>query len=259
MDITDVHAHLDDEAFRDDLQAVLARARNVGVRRFICVGTRPGSSRDCLALAGRHPGRIYAAVGIHPNYWAEVGPDDWGQVEELAELPGVVAVGETGLDFHHDHTPRQAQADAFARHIALARRSGKPLIVHCRKADDAVLAILADAGPLRGVRHCFDRPLPVAQAYIELGFHISVGAAVTRPGYVRLKKALRAIPLDRLLLETDCPYQAPVSHAGERNEPAFITLTLEALAALRGMKPAELAEVTTRNAQALFGLDAHSS
>jgi len=255
MLITDTHCHLDAPEFEADLDAVLQRAAQAGVGRLICVGTDLPSSLRCIELARRSPERIYAAVGIHPNSWAAAGPDDWARVAELAALPEAVAVGESGLDFHYTDTSREAQADALRQHIRLARRMEKPLIIHARNADAQVLQVLREEGaPDRGVRHCFDRPLPAAEGYLELGWHVAVGAAVTRPGYVKLKDAVRALPADRLLLETDCPYQSPASRAGARNEPAYITETLRAVAVLRGEDPQAVAEITTRNAEMLFCL-----
>ncbi len=257
MQVTDTHAHLDAPQFADDLDDVLLRAARAGVRRILCVGTDLRSSRRCVELAALYPDTIRAAVGIHPNYWAQAGPDDWAEIEELAGRPEVVAVGESGLDFHYTHTPREAQAEALRLHVRLARRAGKPLVIHARKADEEVLAVLREEAPAPGgVRHCFDRPLAAAEGYLALGYHVAVGAAATRPGYVKLKQAVRALPADRLLLETDCPYQSPAARPGERNEPAFIVETLQAVAALRNEEPEAVAAQTTRNAAALFNLPA---
>jgi TatD DNase family protein len=255
MQLMDTHAHLDAPEFEADLDDVLRRAAEAGVGAILCVGTDLPSSMRCMALAGRYPDRIRAAVGIHPNYWAQAGPDDWARVEELALSPEVVAVGESGLDFHYTYTAREAQADGLRRHIRLARRAGKPLIIHARKADEAVLSVLREEGPTPdGVRHCFDRPFAAAEGYLGMGYHVAVGGAVTRPGYVKFKQAVRALPPDRLLLETDCPYQSPAAHAGRRNEPAFMVDTLDAVAVLLGEEPQSVAARTTRNAAALFGL-----
>ncbi|KPK63210.1 MAG: hypothetical protein AMK73_05330, partial [Planctomycetes bacterium SM23_32] len=250
MDIIDTHAHLDAAPFAGDLTAVLARAGAVGVERAVCVGTDLPSSERCVALAGRFPGRVYAAVGIHPNQWADAGPGDFPALERLARHPAVVAVGETGLDFHRDATARERQVGAFRRHLRLARAAGLPVIVHARKADEEVLAALAEEGAgLPGVRHCFEGPAHLARRYVELGLHLSVGAAITRPGYKKLKAAMTDIRADRLLVETDCPYQAPASRGGQRNEPAFIVETVRALAELRGETPEQTAALTTANAE----------
>lgn len=255
MQITDTHCHLDAPEFEADLARVIQRAAEGGVGRLICVGTDLRSSLRCIELARRFPGCVYATVGIHPNYWAAAGPEDWAKIEELAALRHVVGVGESGLDFHYAYTPREAQAEALRRHIRLARRTDKPLIIHARNADAEVLQVLREEGaPPHGVRHCFDRPRQAAEGYLELGFHVAVGAAVTRPGYAKFKDAVRALPADRLLLETDSPYQPPASRAGARNEPSYIIETLCAVAALRGEAPEAVADMTTRNAERLFRL-----
>jgi TatD DNase family protein len=254
MLITDTHAHLDAPEFEADLDQVLRRAAEAGVGRILCVGTDLPSSRRCVELVGRHPGRILAAAGVHPNDWAQAGPDDWAQLEELARRPEVAAIGETGLDFHYTYTCREAQAEAMRLHVRLARRTGKPLIIHARNSDEEVLGLLREDGPTPGgVRHCFDRPLAAAEGYLALGYHVAVGAAATRPGYVKFKQAVRALPAERLLLETDCPYQSPAARAGDRNEPAFIVETLNAVAELRGQAPDALAKMTSRSAESLFG------
>ena len=255
MRIIDVHAHLDDERFADDLEQVLLRAEQVGVCRMISVGTNAESSGRCVGLARRYPDRIRASVGIHPNRWAEAGDAEWERVCELAERPQVVAVGETGLDYHHEYTPKDEQKHGFRRHVELSQRTGKPLIIHARRSDDDAIALLAEfAGELTGVRHCFDRPGELMDRYLELGLHVSIGAAVTRPGYKKFKAAVRRLPAERLLVETDCPYQSPASRSGNRNEPAYIVETLKAIARLRETTVEDIADLTTRNARRLFGL-----
>jgi TatD DNase family protein len=259
MRIIDVHSHLDMPEFAADLPRVVERAIRAGVEVMICVGTDLASSRACVELARRFPGRLYAAVGIHPNSWSQAGPEDMRGIERLCALPEVVAVGETGLDFHHALTDRRGQAAGFVEHIRVARSARKPLMVHARKSDEHVLAILAreavgpgGAADLPGVRHCFDGSADIAARYVEQGLHISFGGLITRPGHDKVKQAARTVPAGRLLIETDCPYQTPALHAGERNEPAYALETLQALAALRGETPEALANSTTRNAEALF-------
>jgi len=254
MQLADTHAHLDMPQLSADLPQVIERAERAGLRHIICVGTDLPSSRRCVELARRFPRLLRAAVGIHPsNTPLPEGQRD--AVAALAALPETVAVGETGLDFYRDGPPEPAQRDSFERHVQTALELGKPIIVHSRRADEEVLSLLEGAGPgLRGVRHCFDAGPEVAARYVELGFHIAFGGAVTRPGYRKLKAAAGIVPADRLLLETDCPYQVPASRAGRRNEPAFIVETLRALAALRGEEPEDLAEITTANARHLFAL-----
>ncbi len=254
MELFDSHAHLNSTRFAGDLPDVLRRAERAGVARLLCPGVDLASSRRAVELAARHPGRIMAAVGIHPTRWSEAGTRDMQRIEELARLPQVAAIGETGLDSHHSRTTREQQTEGLRRHLALARAVGKPLIVHSRRADDAVLALLEEEGAgVRGVRHCFDRPGDVAQEYIALGFHVSLAAAVTREGYERLKAAVSRMPPDWLLVETDCPYQTPAGRGRLRNEPAFLVDVVEAVARLRGETPEEIAGLTTENAARLFG------
>ncbi len=249
----DTHAHLAAPEYDPDLPQVLERARTGGVTQVLCVGTDLASSRRCVELARRWPDMVRAAAGIHPTHPAGDDAADMSILCELAALPEVVAIGETGLDFHHPHCPREVQMARFRRHIELARSTGKPLIVHARRSDEEVLAELAGhRGELAGVRHCFERPAETARHYLELGFHISLAAAVTREGYRKLKAAVAGLPADRLLLETDCPYQTPASRAPGRNEPAYLADTIRAVAAIRQAEPGTLAELTARNAAALF-------
>jgi len=260
MRIIDVHTHLDVPEFAADLSGVFARAMAAGVDMMICVGTDLRSSQQSVEMARRFPGRLYASVGIHPHDVARAGRDDMSAVRELAGLPEVVAIGESGLDFHRDLVSRDLQVSAFHEHIRLSSETGKPLILHGRKSDDELLEILArsasDASPagarFRGVRHCFDSSPETAARYVEQGFCLSFGGAITRPGFKKAKAAAAAVPADRLLVETDCPYQSPASHVGARNEPAFIVETVNALASLRGETPDSVAALTTANARSLF-------
>jgi TatD DNase family protein len=256
----DSHAHIDLPPLCDDVAGVLARARAAGVLALLCVGTDPAASRRCIALAEAHPGFVYPTVGIQPSYVAESGD---GAVEEivcLAADPRVVAVGETGLDYHYDYTPRAEQLAALERHVELAIRLDKPLILHCRKAGDDLLAVLRGVGAtLKGVRHCFDRPWAEAEPFLDLGLHIGIGAAITRAGYRKFKDAACRIPADRLLIETDCPYQTPAGRAGQPNEPAFLVDTLRALADVRNESSEALAASTAANTRELFGLPGAAS
>ena len=253
MEITDTHAHLDLPEFEQDMLQVIERAGEAGVGKIICVGTTVQSSRKCIELAGRFPGRIYASVGIHPNYCAQAEPDDFKQIEALAQLAEVVAIGETGLDFHHDYASPELQASYFRNHVELSLSAGKPVIIHARNADKEAVDILRGISrSLHGLRHCFDGSAQDAAPYIELGMHISFGGIVTRPGHKKLKAAAHLVPDDRLLVETDCPYMTPAEAQGGRNEPAFILHTVKALAALRNAEPAKIAALTTRNAERLF-------
>ncbi len=253
LQITDVHAHLDAAQFAGDLSEVMDRAAQAGVSRIVTSATDLDSSRRCIELAQRMPRRVYASVGVHPNDLACSRPDDMQHLEQLAGRPEVVAIGETGLDLHRRTVQLEEQLDAFRRHIRLALWTGKPLIIHAHKSDEEVLRVLAERdGRPTGLRHCFDRSRQVAERYVELGFYVSFGGLVTRSGFRKVKEAARAVPEERLLVETDCPYQAPASHAGGRNEPAFLVETIQALAELRGTTPEAIAATTAENAARLL-------
>lgn len=253
MRIVDTHAHLDATQFDQDLHPVLQRAADAGVYKIICVGTTVESSRACLELAERFPERVHAAVGIHPNYSSEEKEADFDLLGRWIQHPGAVALGETGLDYHHDYSPKDRQKDFFRRHIRLALATNTPLIIHSRKADSDTLEILRQEGErIPGVRHCFDSSAQIAAAYLELGLHVAFGGTLTRRGHKKLKTAARSVPDERLLVETDCPYMIPRPVDVRRNEPAFITHTVEALSDLRNRTPEKIAESTTRNAEELF-------
>jgi TatD DNase family protein len=254
--IVDTHCHLDDERFAGDLDAVLDRMRVVGVVAAVSIGTDLASSRFAVGLAERHAD-LYASAAIHPSEAGKAVPDaDWAALEALTRHPRVVAVGETGLDWHRDYAPREAQRAHYDRFIALARAAGKPLVVHCRDAYPDCLAQLRAAWPppCRGVFHCFSGTVEHARAALDLGMHISIAAPVGYPRSHALRDVARRVPADRLLVETDAPWLPPQSRRGRRNEPAYVAETAAALAAARGMTPAAVAETTTKNAQDLFGI-----
>lgn len=249
---TDTHAHLDLPDYADDLDAVLRNAGRCGVGRIICAGTSLESTRRCIGLASQFPGLITAAAGIHPGCCSPLPGDAIKQLRTLAASPEVVAIGETGLDFHRDYRDRQLQKDFFRRHIEIALELDKPLIIHGRKADEEILAVLDSYdGPISGVRHCFDGSEQIAALYAERGFYLAFGGLITRQGYKKPKKAARSTPPDRLLIETDCPYMTPAGAPSRRNQPAYISLTVEALAELRNETTERIAAVTTENAKTL--------
>lgn len=258
LSLTDSHAHLDSEDYAEDLDAVVARAREAGVERIVLVGLwrSEGSFGNALELSARDPGLFSATAGVHPHDAARVPAADWATLERLAHDPRVVGIGETGLDFHYDHSPRPVQIEAFRRSIALAKASGKPVVVHVREADEACAKVMGDEGipPAGGVIHCFTGNWERARAYLDLGLHISIAGVVTFRTADDLREAVRRIPLDRLLIETDCPYLAPVPHRGKRNEPAYVVRTAEKMAELKDLSTSELARVTSENASRLFGL-----
>jgi TatD DNase family protein len=255
--LIDTHAHLDDERFREDLPAVLERALAAGVCRVVTIATTAPSSGVCVALAERHE-PLAASVGIQPNHVAEAAPSAWDEVVALVGRPKVVAVGETGLDRHWDYTPFPQQEEYFARHLELARRHGLAVVIHCREAEaDVVRMLRADFerhGPVRGVMHSFTGDAPTAAACLAMGLYVSFAGMVTYKNAGDLRDVARGVPLDRLLVETDSPYLAPVPVRGRRNEPAYVRHTAECLAEAHGVDADVLAETTTRNARALFGL-----
>jgi TatD DNase family protein len=260
MPLIDTHAHLFDDRLANELPAVLRRAADAGLERVVCIGIDRESSLETVRLANSYP-LVVAAVGIQPNHVADAQPNDWNEVVRLAEAePRVVAIGETGLDRYWDRAPFALQEDYFARHIELARRLGKPFVIHCRDAEADVVKVLRAEfdrrGPIRAVMHSFSGDLATARACVEMGLHVSFAGMLTYKTAQALRDVAREVPLDRLLVETDCPYLAPVPHRGKRNEPAFVAHTAACLAEVKGVSPDEIADHTTRNARALFGLPA---
>jgi TatD DNase family protein len=255
MLVIDTHAHLDEESFDVDRPDVIARAVQAGVHRVLTIGTTAATSQRAVELAALWP-MLSAAVGIQPNYVSQAKPGDWETIEQLSTHPEVRAIGETGLDRYWDYAPFDIQIDYFQRHIDLARRRQFPFVVHCRQAEADTVAQLqqaAKAGPLSGVMHSFTGDLATANACLDLGLYISFAGMVTFKKSAELRAVARAIPADRLLVETDAPYLAPQPVRGKRNEPAFVVHTLTLLAEMRGVPAAELARQTTENACRLFG------
>jgi len=253
--LVDSHAHLDGPRFAGEVAQVVARAVTAGVTQMLTVGCDLPSSQASVALAEEHPA-VYAAVGIHPHDALTLDAAALDELRRLAAHPRVVAIGETGLDFYRDRSPRTAQRAAFRAQIRLARELGKPLIVHDRDAHDEILAILREerAAEAGGVLHCFSGDLAMARACLELGFYISIAGPVTYPANEGLREVVRAVSVDRLLVETDCPYLAPQSRRGKRNEPALVVETAAKIAAVKGLTLDDVARVTTLNAYTLFGV-----
>ncbi len=255
--LVDSHCHIAEPEFETDRSDVIARAAASDVTTLVCVGaTGPvAANAGAVALAGRHgPVEIVATVGIHPHNASEADDAAFALLTRLAQNPGVVGVGETGLDYHYDHSPRPAQREAFARTIQLARTLGLPLVVHVREAHADAVDILGAEGAPEGVIHCFTGNRDDARRYLDLGFHISVAGIVTFKNADSLREAVRAVPLDRLLIETDSPYLAPIPHRGRRNEPAHVRLVAEGVATTRNEPFATVADATTANARRLFRL-----
>jgi TatD DNase family protein len=251
----DTHAHLDDERFAADLPEVLDRAQRAGVAHVVAVATTAPSSQACVGLAERHP-LLRATVGIQPNHVAEAASDAWDKVVRLVDHPAVVALGETGLDRYWDYTPFTQQEDFFARHLELARHKNRAVVIHCRDAEaDTVRMARTEFGrhgPIRAVMHSFTGDLATARACLEMGLFISFAGMLTYKSAQNLRDVAAQMPLDRVLVETDCPYLAPVPVRGQRNEPAHVVHTAACLATCLGVSLDVLANQTTANARRLF-------
>jgi TatD DNase family protein len=254
----DTHAHLDDERFRVDLPDVLERAKLAGLTRVLAVATTAPSSHACVQLAEANA-MLRPSVGLHPNHVAEAEAGDWDEILALARNPRVVALGETGLDRHWNYTPFPQQEEFFARHLALSRGLKLPVIIHCREADDDVQRMLRDDfdrhGAICAVLHSFSGDATFARACLQMGLFISFAGMLTYKSATALREVAATIPLDRLLVETDCPYLSPVPMRGQRNEPAHVVHTATCLAECLGVASGVLAEQTTKNAHALFNFD----
>lgn len=251
----DSHAHLADAAFNDEVDAVVGRARAAGVDGIVCIGESLGSATRARAIAGAHPDVVWWTAGVHPHDAASFdAARDLDAIREHVEA-GAVAVGECGLDYHYDHSPRDRQRAAFAEQVALGAQLRRPVVVHTREAEDDTRAIVSDAGRqgVRGVMHCYTGSHALARAALDAGWFISFAGIITFKRWSD-DELLRVVPDDRLLVETDAPYLAPVPHRGKRNEPVYLPLTIARLAAARGASSWRIAELTAANARELFAL-----
>jgi TatD DNase family protein len=251
-DLVDTHCHLD---MLDDVPGALARMRAAGVARCVTIGVDPGSNEASVALARAHP-EVAATVGLHPHD-ARLRTDEvMERLAALARAPEVVGVGEAGLDYHYDNSPREAQRAVFADQVRLAHEVSKALVIHSREAWDDTFAILDEEGvPAWTVFHCFSGGPAEAERALERGAVLSFAGVVTFRNAEDLRAAARLAPLDRIVVETDAPFLAPVPHRGRKNEPAFVVHTAAAIAGIKGVEPDEVARATTANARALFGWD----
>lgn len=258
----DSHAHVDGPEFDADRAEVLARASAAGVTRMIVIGAtgEPSSAERAVALAEAHD-HIFATVGTHPHDVGKMTDEWWSVHERLSSHPRVVAIGETGLDYYYDHSPRQIQLDAFARFLELARRAGKPVVCHIRDAHDDARRVLAQGqvADLGVIIHCFTGTPEDAAAYAEAGYYVSFSGIATYKNAEPIRQAVGRVPADRILLETDCPYLAPVPKRGRRNEPSFLVHTAEVVAKAAGMTLSELSRRTQENTCAVFRLPACSA
>lgn len=260
--IIDTHCHLD--MFREDASAVIQRAKDAGIEAIITVGSDPGSNAGNVSIAEQND-IVYAAVGIHPHDAKDFTDEIFQQLKAWPSSPPysypgqrehkgskIIAIGETGLDYHYDHSPRGTQRDVFIKHLALARDAGLPVLIHSREAKEDTLDILRESEITKGVLHCFSGDADMAERVMEMGLHISVAGPVTFKNAKDLSELVRVIPDDYLLIETDAPYLAPEPLRGKRNEPSFIVHTAVRLAELRGVSYGDIARVTTVNAKRLF-------
>ncbi len=251
----DTHVHLDFEDFIADEKSVVARAAEAGVERMITIGTNLERSWAAVAIADRYPG-VWAAVGVHPHDAKDMTEDTVKTLKELAGGTRVVAIGETGLDYFKEYSPRTEQVRCFREQIRMAGELSLPLIIHDRDAHNDTLEVLREenARDIGGVLHCFSGDYAFARECLDLGFYISFTGIVTFPKAMAIQDVVRRMPMDRCLVETDAPFLAPVPHRGKRNEPAYVVDVARKIAEIRGSSLSEIEEWTTRNAQALFGL-----
>src|SRR5271166_4181395 len=264
---TDSHAHLDGKRYDADRAEVLARAKAAEVTTILAIGNGDGpgtGTLDCaIKLALQHEG-IYATVGIHPHEGALAKPADFDELERLARDPKVIAWGEIGLDYFYDHSPRDVQQRVFLQQMEMARAASLPIIIHCRPSDnsenawDDLLRLVRDkwaSSGLGGVLHCFTGTVEHARAALDLDFVISFAGNITYPKAQNIRDAASIVPLDRMFIETDCPYLAPVPHRGQRNEPAYVVETARHIGELRGLCDVEIGDLTSRNFRQFFGVD----
>jgi TatD DNase family protein len=255
MAFIDSHAHLADLAFDDDRGAAIARARDAGAVAIVSIGESIAAADRAALIASANAGFVFHTAGVHPHDAA--GFDAARDIDAIRRhhAAGAVAVGECGLDYHYDHSPRDAQLAAFAAQLRVAAELNAPVVVHSREADTDISAMVVDAAKsgVRGVLHCFTGPASIAEAALEHGWFVSFSGIVTFRKWDDLA-LLRLVPDDRLLVESDSPYLAPVPFRGKRNEPAYVPRTIERLAAVRHTTPDQIARITTENARRLFGL-----
>lgn len=252
MTLIDSHCHLEGE----DAGEVVARAKAAGLGHAVVVGQwqRRGDFGAALALASAHPGFLTPTMGLHPHDAAGAQEADLAELERLCALPEVVAVGETGLDFYYDRSPRPEQERIFRLHCRLARKLSKPVVVHVRDAHPECHRVLREEGVSRGIIHCFSGDVAAARSYLDLGLHLSVSGVITYPKTEELRAAVAYAPMDRLLVETDSPYLAPIPHRGKRNEPAFVVEVARKVGELKGLPLEEVALLTARNTVSVLGL-----
>jgi TatD DNase family protein len=263
--LIDTHCHLEMDEFHQDREEVIKRAKDAGIEAIITIGSDLEGCKGAIELSEKYD-LVYAAIGIHPHNAKEFTEDIFEQIKKWVTPPHppltkggqeegkVVAIGETGLDYHYENSPREIQRDVFKRQLALAKETGLPAVIHSRKAKRDTLEIIRESGIYRGVLHCFSGDIEMAEKAMAMGFHISIAGPVTFKNARRLREIAKAIPDDYLLIETDAPYLTPEPFRGKRNEPSYLVHTAMALAELRGITFEDLARITTLNAKRLFGI-----
>jgi TatD DNase family protein len=252
--LIDSHAHLDSSQFNDDRHEMIKRAQQNGISHILTIGCDMESSAKSIKIAEQYE-HVYAAVGVHPHDSTEINPETLKQLGEMLKHPKVVALGEIGLDYFRNHSPQDVQRNAFREQIRLAKSVNKPIIVHDREAHDEVMDILIEenASDVGGVLHCFSGDVEMADKCLELGFYLSFPGPVTYPKNEAIRGVVRAIPIERLLVETDCPYLSPQKFRGKRNEPAYVRFTAEKIAEIKELAIADVARITSQNCYNLFG------
>ncbi len=256
MSLIDSHCHLDSTEFDEDRDQVIERALAAGVEKMVAIGTGngPPDLEAGIRLADKYPA-FYSTVGIHPHDAAKAGPGDYRRIADLLSHPKVVAVGEIGLDYHYDFAPPEAQKAAFIEQMSIAASARKPIVIHTREAWDDTVALLEKYWKphgIGGIMHCFSGGPEEGKRALDLGFYLSFGGILTFPKATRVQASAKAAPSDRILLETDAPYLAPVPKRGKRNEPALIVHTAQKLAELRGESLDKISRITTENSHRLL-------
>ena len=254
MHLVDSHCHLDGPKFANDLDAVLDRAAAAGITRMLTIGTGDGPPEvdRAVRVAERYP-QVFATVGVHPHDAGKVTPQTFDDLRALAANPKVIGFGEVGLDYHYDHAPREVQRDVFIEQLRLARGLKLPIIIHTREAWQDTIAILREHWQGPGIRHCFTGDAAQAREGLDLGFSLAFGGVLTFNTAAAVREAAAMVPDDRLLVETDVPFLAPIPWRGKRNEPSFMVETVRKLAEVRGVTPEHIAAITTRNFNTLVG------
>jgi TatD DNase family protein len=255
--LIDTHTHLDDARYNDDREAIITRARDAGVEAFVTIGCDLTTSQAAVALAEQYP-FVYASIGVHPHEVKHILDSWYGEFRRLAQRQKVVAYGEIGLDYHYNHSPPREQRQRFREQIQLARELNLPVIIHTREAQEDTITILKEenASEVGGVFHCFSGDAWLAKDALDLGFYLSFSGILTFHNATMLREIAKTAPLDRLLIETDCPYLTPLPHRGKRNEPAYVSFVAQKLAEIHadapGMSVETIGRITTQNAKRLF-------